>query len=215
MIIDKVQKYIFTLAGSNMYIICENNSALVIDPHVSYKALDFLNKEKVKDITILLTHEHYDHISGIVWLKKLFSCKIICHEKTDFSLKSGKNSRPIIIFAKMMNQYSREQILEKTKSLPKGFTTYADITFSDYLDFKWQGYNICLVSTPGHSMGSCCIEIDDNIVFTGDTWIKNTNVITNFPGGSIEDYNNIAVKYIKKIPYGTWIMPGHGDCFTK
>ncbi len=52
---------------TNMYMIIKDNEALVIDPHENQDLLMLLISNEVSKVTIILTHEHPDHISGIFW----------------------------------------------------------------------------------------------------------------------------------------------------
>ena len=65
-----INTYSFYPIDSNMYVILENKKALIIDPCVSEEAKEYLKSEQVKEILVLLTHEHYDHISGVNWLRE-------------------------------------------------------------------------------------------------------------------------------------------------
>ena len=207
------QQFRFSYANSNMYIIIEGRSALVIDPNISDEALDLLNSAKVEKLTILLTHEHYDHTSGLTWLASKFDSIVICQENTAASLKNGKNNRPVIIASNRMDKMSTSDIKDLVKTLPHGYHYDVDISFTDEYYFSWEGHDIRMVSCKGHSKGSCCIEIDDGVVATGDSLILNTPVITRLPGGSEEEYRTITLPYLNRIDKNTLILPGHGDTF--
>lgn len=211
--ISEIKRFVFPCANSNMYVIAKNGSALVIDPNVSECALEYLRGENVSRITVLLTHEHYDHTSGLTWLCDNFNCTVICHKETASSLRSGKDSRPLVIISHSMEKVSREEIRKLTAELPQNYKFDPEITFDDRYGFEWQGHSVNMISTPGHSHGSCCIEIDDNVVATGDSLILNTPVITRFPGGSLEQYESAALPYLKKIKSDTLVLPGHGETF--
>ncbi|MBQ8172186.1 MAG: MBL fold metallo-hydrolase [Oscillospiraceae bacterium] len=210
---SSITQYIFDHAGSNMYILTENEEALVIDPHVCTDALSQLEKANVKHVTVLLTHEHYDHTSGLTWLCSIFKSTVICHEQTAVSLKNGKNSRPLVVAASRMNKYSPEELKAVMRTLPQGYRYNADITFSDEYKLVWNGHNIRMISCAGHSKGSCCIELDDDTVATGDSLILNEPVITRFVGGSEKEYKTITLPYLNSISDATLILPGHGKTF--
>ena len=205
------QRYVFEYAASNMYAAAEDGRGLVIDPFVSGEALAYLKENSVSDITILLTHEHYDHISGVKWLSDRFGSAVICQEKTAEALASGKNNRPVMVSAARSNSNSPDEIKSFLKSLPNGFFCTADITFKNDYYLNWQEHCIHMIHCPGHSPGSCCIEIDDDIVVTGDSLIPNTPVITRFPGGSEEEYRRVTVPYLNGIGDNVRILPGHGE----
>ena len=211
--ISEIKQYVFEYANSNMYVIAKNGSALVIDPNISESALKYLHNNNVLEITVLLTHEHYDHTSGLIWLCEKFKSTVICHEETALSLSNGKNNRPIIIASTRQDSINTDDLKKFIRSLPQGYLYNADITFSKQYDFVWNNHQIRIVGCPGHSKGSCCIEIDKNIVATGDSLILHTPVITRFPGGSAEQYNAITMPYLKSIKNSALILPGHGDEF--
>ena len=196
-----------------MYVAAEGRSALVIDPHISEEAREYLLKNSVEDITVLLTHEHYDHVSGTTWLKTHFDCTVVCHKETEISLRSGKNNRPVVIIAKLLKEHDRDYIKNVLQDLPSGFVCSAEKTFVERLSFDWYGHMITMISTAGHSKGSCCIEIDGSIIATGDSLIPDTPVITSFPGGNAEEFERCAVPYLGSIKQGTYILPGHGEPF--
>ena len=207
---ELIKKYVFGLSNSNMYVIAKNGSALVIDPNISDDALSWLNTNNVDKVTVLLTHEHYDHTSGLTWLTSHFGCTVICHEQAAVSLKKGLNNRPIVIASSKMLTLPKEQVREILRGLPQGYFFEPDITFADEYGFVWEGHSIKMISCPGHSPGSCCIELDGA---TGDPLILNAPVITRFPGGSEEDYRNITLGYLEGLSDDTLILPGHGEMF--
>lgn len=212
---NKFAPYIFPFvyAGSNMYIFVRGSKALIIDPCINNDAFKLLEENNVRDITVLLTHEHYDHTSGLNWLSDKYHTVVICHSETARSLRAGKNSRPILITASHMSNYSREELSRIISQLPQNYSYEPDIVFDKEYFLDWDGHMFHLLSTPGHSLGSCCIETDDIYVATGDSLILGTPVITRFPGGSAEDFNNITMPYLKTIPDNTLILPGHGKTF--
>ena len=69
----KIQSYVFYPIDSCMYIWQEEDSVVIIDPCVSKDALLYLRERNINRILVILTHEHYDHISGVNWLKENFA----------------------------------------------------------------------------------------------------------------------------------------------
>ena len=63
---------------SNMYMLPTENSCLVVDPTVSTEAERILQESNVEKCVVLLTHEHYDHISGVNWLREKVKCEVVC-----------------------------------------------------------------------------------------------------------------------------------------
>ena len=213
------RRYVFAYAESNMYVFCENESALVIDPNVCEEALAYLKENNVREITVLLTHEHYDHTSGLTWLMQHFNGNVVCHEETADSLRNGRNNRPLVIAANRMGRLSGDEVKALARSLPQGYRYDPQVTFVAEYAFMWQGHAVRLKHCPGHSRGSCCIELGGGasvacgVIATGDSLIRNTPVITRFRGGSEKDYTAVTLPYLKQIDGDTLILPGHGEPF--
>lgn len=208
-----IYTYKFEPIDSRMYIIIKNKEALIIDPCISKDALELLLKNDVKEILVLLTHEHYDHISGVNWLKGKFKCKVLCSKKCsknieDSNLNLSKHFS-VLFIDKDIN------IRNKVESID--YICKADEVFEDELELYWQENKIKLVEAPGHSKGSVCIIFNDNLIFTGDTLVNGFKIITRLPGGSRKDYENITLPFLRGIPDSTLIYPGHGesDVITK
>ena len=208
-----VQQFVFPRIGSNMFLWTAGTDALVIDPHVSEDALQSLLREQVQRVKILLTHEHYDHTSGLLWLCERFPCQVICHEETARSLRDGKNNRPALFATGFMGRQMDPEDRAFLAALPKNYRYDPQITFSDEYAFSWCGTQIRMVHIPGHSPGSCCIELGSEAVATGDTLIYDIPVITRFPGGSNEIYDRCAIPYLNRLADGMLILPGHGKMF--
>ena len=88
-----IKCYSFYPIDARMYILIEKNKALIVDPCVSEDAKALLKESGVEQLLVLLTHEHYDHISGVNWLRDNFEdvhvlCSKICG---DLIQKPNKN----------------------------------------------------------------------------------------------------------------------------
>lgn len=53
------------LSDNYIWVIHENNEAIIVDPAEAGKVLDFLVKNQLKPTAILLTHNHADHTDGV------------------------------------------------------------------------------------------------------------------------------------------------------
>ena len=203
--------YSFDPIDSRMYILAGlSESVLIIDPCVSEEALQQVEAGSASQVLLLLTHEHYDHISGVNWWKERSSSKIICSDVCgkrieDARLNASEHFDLLFLFA---DQAVRQQI----KSVDS-YTCCADETFKDSLHFTWGGHRVHITATPGHSPGSSCILLDNRYCFTGDSLIYNRVAVTRLPGGNKEEYEKKAAMYLKSLDIDTYIFPGHGRCF--
>ena len=197
------------LIDSNMYIIVEKNEALIVDPWISIEALKYLQKYKIQRILIFLTHEHYDHISGVNWLKNISDkCDVVCSVKCNSSLQSSiKNGSKY--FQALF--WDKNELLKEKAARVSPYTCEGNVLFSGEKIMFWFDHKISLKECPGHSWGSCCILIDEKYLFSGDSLIKDMKTVTKLPGGNNDEFWSITVPYFKRLPKSTYVYPGHGD----
>lgn len=65
---------------SNIYILLENKSAIVIDPHRNFDMISILKDNNIENIIVFFTHEHSDHTCGISLLMNSYKIKILCQK---------------------------------------------------------------------------------------------------------------------------------------
>ena len=193
---------------SNMYFIEENRHAIIIDPcvrgipvigfHVDY---------------LIVTHEHYDHISGVNEWKRITGAPLLCSKTCAANIKNSKKnlSRYFDVFCQMQTWVPADEIMIE----PVEYYCEADLSFEDYLQFAWQGHKITLMEIPGHSRGSIGIDIDGTDFFSGDSLLEGFQTELRFPGGSAEEWEEIGKKRIEAVSVGTRVWPGHFDGFVK
>lgn len=210
-----VYRSVYTPVKSNMFTILTEKEAVVFDPNVNEDLLLLFKGKEIEKVHILLTHGHYDHISGVEWLKEHIGVKVFCQSMCAKRLMSPK--RPLVrLVATVLAQQDREDgghRYQDFKASYRPFTTLADKTFDQETVLKIGDLKFKVISTPGHSEGSACYELFDKLVFTGDTLLQNDPIILRFPGGNKDDYENISLPYLRSLPKDIIIMPGHGDPF--
>lgn len=208
---NEIKRYKSSLLSSNMYIISIEKQAIIIDPHISEEALKYIKNNLLKIDYIILTHEHYDHISGVNWLKDKFNCKVICNKECAEAIK-WPNLNSSKYFDILMELLPKEiEIDEAMKVEP--YSCFADITFEENKSIKWKGHKIDLISTPGHSKGSICIVIDDKYLFSGDSLLKDYPTVTRLKGGSLKDYKEKTINFLKSLSHKMLVYPGHFESF--
>lgn len=184
---------------SNCYIISSSYSdfCIVIDPGTEKNGdlLAFLSANHFKTVTVILTHEHYDHCAGVNQLIELYKIDLICSEITSTSIANSK-----LNFSEYMEEYEKFTIHTKA------------IIVNDNAKIELDNCEIQFIETPGHSPGSLCIILEDAI-FTGDTFMGKIRTPLKLPGGNKEDYQISLGKLKTKIKYGMTVYPGHGEPF--
>ena len=198
----KIEQYDSGLLHSNMYVVSENGHAVVIDPA--------LYTEPARDLEIdwiLLTHEHYDHISGVNAWKEKTHGKVLCSAACAERIRNPNKN-----LARLFPEFCQLQTWIDHYEVPdtdRGYRCSADETFTDETRFIWQGHLVRLQEIPGHSPGSIGIFFDRDCFFSGDSLLKNREIELRFPGGSREQWARTGLARIEAVPKGTIIYPGH------
>lgn len=209
----KIHRYIMPAIESNMYLMIADESALIIDPNVNSDALALMVKRQVRNVLVLLTHEHYDHISGVNWLRENLPACAIEVFATEAAAEALHN--PSQNLAKFWEVLLMDKPPEKIKAgisvADETYSCHADRTFSESVQLAWEGHSIRMQSAPGHSKGGALIFLDDNILFSGDNLVNGAGVICRLPGGNWKTYCEKTRPAIDKLPDDICVMPGHGD----
>ena len=177
--------------GTNCYIIkADNGEAAVMDPTSFGPALRrALEEEGISELKyILLTHGHFDHITGADKLRTAFGGKIAIHRLDAPCLESSNESRAAD-FGYPFKAFKEDIILEDG----------AKLSFGDG--------EIEVIHTPGHTVGSVCFKIGDSL-FTGDTLFRMSIGRTDFPGGS-DELMIASLKRLVALDGNYRVLPGH------
>jgi hydroxyacylglutathione hydrolase len=134
---------------SNFYIYTDGESTICFDtgylPMLIKRELKKINIKTDSISHIFLTHSDYDHVGGI----KLFRSGQVYLSADEEKMITFKKTRVLFFFNK--------RIKRKYKLLKDG-----DITYIGKIKVK-------SIMTPGHTPGSMSYQVNDNILFTGDT----------------------------------------------
>lgn len=200
----EVKRFVNELMSSNCYIVWDNSSkeCIVIDPGSkdSIREIDFIESQGLDLKYIIITHEHTDHNWGCVSLKKRFpNAQIVCHKECSNMINHESSTYFRLYYDDPNYSYSIDKV---------------DKVFdSEEFCFDFTNHTIRLLYTPGHSMGSICILID-NLMFSGDT-IMLFKPYINKRNGSKKLYKQTIKKLIVKYrDKDIVIFPGHGDAFN-
>lgn len=182
---------------ANCYIVKDEESgdAFVVDPGAYNKRFEAaLRAAGVEELRyILLTHGHFDHISGVKALKESFGGEIVIHAE------------------------DAECLYDKSKSLASKFffpqhDVTADVLVKDGDRLSFGGGEIEVIHTPGHTRGSVCYVTED-IMLSGDTLFRNSIGRTDFPGGSLEEMKE-SLKRLAALERNYTVYPGHAESTT-
>ena len=159
------------LGRSNVFMISNEQSKLLIDTGSKgdgKRLLTHLAKIGSPD-AVILTHTHFDHAGNAGMLKEHFSPKFIVQEKEKDFLESGDS--PIPQGTRPWTRLIYSLGAEKKQHWFHVPGVKADIIFEERYDLRNFGFNAYILHIPGHSAGSCCLIVDNEIAIAGDTLI--------------------------------------------
>ncbi|MCR5188251.1 MAG: MBL fold metallo-hydrolase [Treponema sp.] len=163
------------------------------------KILDYLKSKKLLCQAIVLTHSHFDHITGIAQIKEAFpAAKIYLHESEAGELLNppGPMNKSVLEF------FGAPQILTIVEKQPP-----ADVLVKEGDEvFGWK-----VIHTPGHTPGSICLyNKGENTLISGDTLFDYGGYgRTDMYGGDEATIMKSLDRLRKEIPQGTLVYPGH------
>ncbi len=208
---------VYEYINSNMYVLISKDEALIVDPHVNEDLKNWFLEKNLNKVTIILTHEHCDHISGIWCLLESYECSLICSKACAEKISSKKHTRPLLLLFTIEKNDKKNGTnrLEKFKQEYIWRTYKADITYENSMHYSWQNHSLDFYVIRGHSDGSSLIVMDNKYAFTGDSLLKQFPVIVSFPGGNKKAYIDETLPLFEKtIKHDMTILPGHGKPFV-
>lgn len=179
---------------ANTYVVSDDsNNAIIIDPSVDNdKVGDYLEKNNLKPVAILLTHGHFDHIRGIDRLVKRFAIPLYIHEDDKENLTNP--------YFNCSEDYGTPFVIN---SKPEIVVDNQELHLLDDEVIK-------VIHTPFHTQGSVCYYfINNKLLFTGDTLFKQSIGRDDLPGGNHRQIQS-SLEKIKRLPKEVKIYPGHG-----
>ena len=191
---------IFNNFAENSYILYNENEAYIIDPGSNYERTVEIIEEK--NLTIkgaLLTHGHFDHISGLNKLLDKYEVPVYIHKfDRDFLFDPGLN-----LSIQMAGSGARFKLKEK----------HAVHVISEGDTLELGKDTIRFTHSPGHTRGGVLIHYK-NVIFTGDTLFREAVGRTDLPTGDGHDLAQSIERIINNVDANTLLYPGHGPRTT-
>ena len=205
----------------NTWIIkLSENEVIVVDPasckesHDEMKIINFLNKNNLLPIGIILTHCHFDHIAGTKILKEHFpNCKIAAHDlDKDAASQNAKQMQENIL-----NGMGFDFFISALENLPNiDITFLGNETLNAFTSPELSSQaieqlnNWKIIHTPGHTPGGICLfNKNEKQLISGDTLFYQSYGRTDLPGGNHSQMMKTLSSIKESIPSDTLIYPGH------
>lgn len=179
---------------ANCYFLVEGNECLIIDPadEASF-ILDELQRRKLKLAGMLATHGHFDHIMAAGEIQMSLDVPLYLFKEDLFLVKRLNET------AKYFLGYDSHALIPKK------------ISFLKETILKIENFKLKIISTTGHTPGSCSYLFkDQKVVFTGDTLFKQGIGRYDFSYSSKKDLDQ-SLKKLFELPKKTIVYPGHGE----
>ncbi len=194
-IISFLSNDVFELS-SNTYIVIDSfSNCLIIDPSRNdNKVRDYIINNNLTPKAILLTHSHFDHIRGVDSLVNSFNIPFYVEENDVIGLTDPKINCSA-------SYHIKSSIIVKNKP----------ILVKDYETLHILQEDILVISTPFHTVGSCCFYfIDSRAIFTGDSLFEGAIGRDDLPS-SIPSKRKESISKLMSLKDDIKVYPGHGN----
>ena len=174
---------------TNCYVVTDETSldCAVIDPgDESNTILDYLEQNRLRCRSVLLTHGHFDHVGAVEALAEETGARVYLNREDDAETRRD---------------------LHFPLHLPENGEYYAD---GDRVEIGSLRFEV--IGTPGHTPGGVTLRCQDAL-FTGDTLFRGSCGRTDLPGGDTEELLR-SLKRICSLEGDFEVYPGHMDCST-
>ncbi len=176
-----------------------DQGAVIVDPGSDGSLLmEVLQGNRVPVVTVILTHAHIDHVSGLPALKAAFGDLKVMMHPADQNLYTHLDTQARLFSQPVPDVPPVDHFLEHSEVI-----THDDI-------------HMKVLHTPGHSKGSICVLIsgERDILLSGDTLFREGIGRTDVLGGSRKQILHSIKQHLMALDDTTLVLPGHGGDTT-
>ena len=202
------------LRVNTLVVPTEDGKCFIVDPAACAVTgdenliLDYLKNHKLECEGIVLTHSHFDHVTGIAPLKAAFPEAKICIHSLEAGELGGKGSLGPMNTS-VLRFFGAQELMSVVANQPAADTLLRD----GMTIFGWK-----VLHTPGHTPGSICLYKADageegrGLLISGDTIFDYGGYgRTDMYGGDEEEMQRSLARLHGEIPTGTLVYPGHDN----
>ena len=193
----QIERFIVSIMQTNCYFVTDKASGFcaVVDPGAYTPGLTQKIEEAGGRLKyVLLTHGHFDHIGKADEIRKQTGAKIVIGADEEEFLRNNDLNLSIMVTPMGFDAFDADILLGENGTVSLGETEFR------------------LIKTPGHTKGGACYIAGD-VIFTGDTLMKETVGRTDFPTGSYKEMME-SLKKLGALEGDYTIYPGHDDKTT-
>ncbi len=173
----------------------------MIDPGDEVEALlEAAAADRAQVKAILLTHAHFDHVTGVARAKSASGAPVWIH-RDDLFLYDGVAEQGRMFGLRVSPQPTIDAFYQPGRCLEFG------------------SYVVDVFHTPGHSPGGVCLAIGaahsaERELFVGDTLFAGSIGRTDLPGGDLVTLLQSIRTVLLRFPDRTVVHSGHGPATT-
>lgn len=180
----------------NTYVFDDGKHAVIVDPGAEpEKIVSYVRKHGLEIKYIVITHAHFDHVGAVAKLKESFPHVKVYMPKDDFDILERDGFISHCSFDIPIDPFT------------------VDVKVVDGDIFNLCGHNFRTVATPGHTVGSVCYIVDDEILLSGDTLFRSSVGRTDLRYGDFEALHR-SLKKILSFDKDYVVLPGHEESTT-
>ena len=210
-----IYRFPYELVDSNMFFIPSGDTGIVFDPNENEELLRVFQELGTRSVEIVLTHEHYDHTTGVKWLQSKIETRLFCHRACAEAIATEKGNDPktlgyiLTLRDAVDGGHRRENFLATAKR----YMLRADEAFDGDCGLKVGELVLRCHPAPGHSPGSALYFLGETAFFSGDSLIQHTPTIVHLPGSDRRAYKQEPKPYLRSLDKDMMVFPGHGEPF--
>jgi glyoxylase-like metal-dependent hydrolase (beta-lactamase superfamily II) len=189
--------------AKNGYVIgCEETrEGAIVDPGDEVELLlDAVRRHALTIRYILLTHAHFDHVTGVGRAKQELHVPVGLHRDDEFLYRAVVQQG--VAFG-----------------MPVEPQPPIDFFYDNAGPWRFGKYGVWVSHTPGHSPGGVCLAVGkeaekSRTLFVGDTLFAGSIGRTDLPGGDTATLLRSIREVLFKFPDDTPVYSGHGEPTT-
>lgn len=198
-----LKNLVFNPFEVNTYFVIDDDGAcLIIDPSCSNedenkRLIDFISTEGLRPEMVLLTHAHFDHLTGVSFVIDKYNIPLCGHREDLNLLQFARHQGDLYGFLFEEDPPEFDKFLEDEELL------------------EWSGGSMKALHVPGHTRGSLSYFFPEaGFVITGDALFREGVGRSDLPGGDHDTLIRSIENKLLVLDDSVEVFPGHGPSST-